>query len=173
MRPTDASTDRRAFLRLGVGVGAGIAGLSLTGCELNNPFTTASTPAAQAVRNLSPDAAAAVRVVARIRAVQAQVEALGTQFPRLAGKVAGLRALHEAHLAALAPAVPHGVDTTSAAPAVTAGSPATALGRLKVAEHRLHDEVVAAAGAVQSGPFARLLGTTAAGISQQLVVLAR
>jgi hypothetical protein len=170
MRPTDLRTDRRAFLLLGAGAGAAL----LTGCTLNNPFSSARTPAAEAVRDLSPDAAAAVATVTRIRGVQADLEAITAALPRVGHRLSGLTALHEAHLRVLEAAVPHGIDTgPTASPGPLPTAAKAAVVHVRAAEHTLHDQVLAAAEAARSGPFARLLGTVAAGISQQLVELDR
>jgi len=165
-----ASLSRRAALGLGLGVG--VAGLA--GCALNDPLRDHETPAARAVRDLSPDVAVAVQAVTLIRAAQSAVTATGAQHPALAPKVAGLLEAHRAHLAAVVDAVPDGVDTepsggaSYAVPAV----PAAALGQLVAAEHSLHDELVGLALRARSGPFARLLGAMAAALSQQLHGLA-
>lgn len=169
MRPTYRSPDRRAFLLLGAGASAAL----VSACTVNNPFRTERTPAARAVRDLSPDTATAVRAVTDIRGLQASLEAVVTAHPRLAGRLTSLRAMHQAHLGALEPAVPDGVDTTpKAAPAVppTATRALAGVGTWETA-HR--DRLVALAVAAESGPFARLLGSMSAAVSQQLVELGR
>ena len=161
---------RRAALGLGAGLGVGALG----GCALNNPLSEERTPAAKAVRDLAPDVAVAVRAVTLVRGAETATAATGEQHPGLAAKLSGLLETHRAHLAAVVDAVPDGVDTTPT-PATTYAvppAPAAALTQLAATEKTLHDELVGLALRAESGPFARLLGTMAAALSQQLKVLA-
>jgi hypothetical protein len=156
---------RRALL-------AGGTGLLVAGCAVQNPLGTEKTPAAEAVRELAPDVAIAVEAVTRIKAAAAAVAAATQADPALTGRVAGLVRLHDAHLAAVRDAVPDGVDTSATAtPAPAGGRPASALDRLLAAERGLHGQLTALALRAESGPFARLLGSMAAGVSQQLATL--
>ena len=170
MKPTYCSPDRRAFLLLGAGAGAAL----LSACTVNNPFRTERTPAAKAVQDLSPDVAAAVKAVTDLRARQADLAEVVGDFPGLTGRLAPLRSMHQAHLAVLEPAVPDGVDTSprpSLGPAPVNAAQALARTRTEETGHRalLVDLAVAA----ESGPFARLLGSMSAAVSQQLVELGR
>lgn len=149
-----------------------IAGASLalaSGCTLNNPFDSTKTPAVDAIDNLAPDVALAVTAVGALLEAEAQAQVLITSFPGLRGRVAGLVALHAAHLGALQEAVPSGVDP---APQASAPPPpstrAAALKQQHSAELVLHDRLVGLALRAQSGPFARLLGSMSAAIAQQL-----
>jgi hypothetical protein len=163
---------RRAAVGLGLGAGVTV----LSGCALNNPFGSESTPAARAVRNLAPDVAVAVEAATAIRRTASAVSATTARHPDLGGRLAGLTQAHAAHLDAVVRAVPDGVDTSSQAngPAyVVPPRPARALTRLTDTEAALHDNLVGLAIRAQSGPFARLLGAMAAAISQQLHELAR
>jgi hypothetical protein len=101
------------------------------------------------------------------------VTSTGERHPALAPRLAGLLATHRAHLHAVVDAVPDGVDTsaTGAAYAVPP-RPAAAVTRLTAAEQGLHDGLVGLAMRARSGPFARLLGSMAAAVSQQLHGLA-
>lgn len=157
-RPT-----RRAVLSGAAGV------VAVAGCSLNNPLSEERTPAARAVRDLDPDVAVAVEAVTLIRSARTAVEATGGRHVALAPRLAGLDALHSAHLDALVDAVPEGVDTSATGTpyAVPAGT-AAALARLTGAERSLHDGLLGLAVRARSGPFARLLGSMTAGISQQL-----
>lgn len=167
---TQGGLSRRTALGLGVGVG--LAGLA--GCALNNPLSTEKTPAAKAVRDLAPDVAVAVRAVTLIRGAESAATATGERHPALAPKLAGLLDAHRAHLAAVVDAVPDGVDTEppSGTPYAVPVAPPEALARLETTERALHDELVGLALRAQSGPFARLLGSMAASLSQQLHGLA-
>ena len=151
---------------------AGSAGVLVAGCSLNNPLSDEKTPAAQAVRELAPDVAIADEAVTRIEAAAAAVAATGSAHPALAGRLAGLTRLHAAHLAAVRDAVPDRVDVSPLTPpAPVPPAPAAALRSIRVAERTLHDQLIALALRAQSGLFARLLGSMAAGLSQQLAVL--
>lgn len=167
-----APVSRRAAV--GLGLGAGVAAVS--GCALNNPFTSEETPAAKAVRNLAPDVAVAVEAATAIRRTASAVTETVARHPDLATRLSGLTRAHTAHLDAVVRAVPDGVDTSSQAngPAyVVPAKPARALARLTGTETALHDTLVGLAIRAESGPFARLLGAMAAAISQQLHELAR
>lgn len=169
MEPSPTSAlSRRALLAGGVGIVA----VGAAGCSVNNPFSDEKTPAAEAVRDLAPDVAIAVEAVTRIEAAATAVAATESAQPSLAQRLTGLHRLHQAHLAAVRDAVPDRVDTAAtAAPAPVPPKPAVALARLVVTERTLHAQLTALALRAESGPFARLLGSMAAGISQQLAVL--
>lgn len=170
MSPTEHYPDRRTFLALGAGVGAAL----LTGCSLNNPFDNEKTPAAEAVQDLPPDVATAVQAVALIRTVQANLEATRQAYPGLQKSLAGLTELHAAHLGSLQDAVPDGVDTAPASePRSVPGTRSGALGQVEVDERALRSALVGLAVRVESGTFARLLGSIAAGVSQHLEALRR
>lgn len=140
-----------------------------TGCAVNNPFSDEKTPAAEAVRELAPDVAVAVEAVTRIEVAAAAVAATTEAHPALATRLAGLTGLHDAHLTAVRDAVPDRVDVSPATPpAPVPPKPAVALARLVAAERTLHGQLTALALRAESGPFARLLGSMAAGVSQQL-----
>jgi len=157
---------RRAALGVGV---LGVVG----GCALNNPLSEESTPAARAARDLEPDVTVAVEAVTLVRGAQAAARATGERHPQLAPRIAGLTAMHAAHLAALVDAVPDGVDTSRAGAAyVVPAGPARALAGLAAAERALHDGLLGLALRARSGAFARLLGSMAAAGSQQLHGLA-
>ena len=172
MKPTDAGPARRTVLVAGVGAGAAL----LSGCALNNPFSSGRTPAAEAVRDLAPDVGVAVQAVALITAAQRELDALVEARPALGASLAPLAETYRAHAAALTGAVPDGVDATGtptpepkAGPTLGAGSRATALRTAAT----LHAQLTGFALRAESGAFARLLGSMAAGLSQQLVVLGR
>lgn len=156
-------------------MGTGAAAALLTGCSLNNPFRAASSePTGQgAVSGTDPDVALAVQAIGLIRATSAAAAARISAFPALSSRLGDLVALHQAHAAALSRAVPHGSSTTTKTPPpAPAGSRHAALVAQASAEAALRDELVALAVRAESGPFARLLGTMAAGISQRLPGLA-
>lgn len=166
----DTGWNRRAALRLGAGVAAVAA---LAACSVNNPLTDEDTPASEAVRDLEPDVGVAVEAVALVRTAQAAASGTAARHTALAPRLAGLLAAHQAHLDALVDAVPDGVDTSTTGAAYDVPvRPSLALTRLADAERTLHDGLVGLAMRAQSGTFARLLGSIAAAVSQQLAVLA-
>jgi hypothetical protein len=165
-----ALTSRRAALGLGLGA---VAGAALGGCALNNPLSEEKTPAARAVRDLAPDVAVAVEAVTLLRGAETAVTSTSQQHPDLAPRLADLLALHRAHLDAVVRAVPKRVDTTGTGPAYAVPpGPARALAQLHGSEQSLHDGLIGLAVRAQSGPFARLLGSMAAAVSQRLTGLA-
>lgn len=169
VRPSGPATPGRRAVLVGA---AGGAGLLLTGCELNNPFSTEKTPAAEAVQDLAPDVALAVTAVGLILTTQARITAATTAYPGLAPRLSGLVDMHVAHLEALQDAVPEGVDPAPSTP-VPAPPPtrAAALTEQAGAEKVLHDRLIGLALRAESGPFARLLGSMAAAVSQRSVEL--
>ncbi|WP_123226201.1 hypothetical protein [Nocardioides marmoriginsengisoli] len=170
MSPTPPHPDRRAFLLLGAGAAAAL----VTGCGLNNPFDTSTTPAAEAVRNLAPDVAAAVTAVGRLRTNQANLDAARAAHPALTKRLSGLTDLYRAHLEALVAAVPDGVDTTPAtAPRPVPAGRAAALALVGKDAAAVQVGLVDLAVQARSGPFARLLGSMSAGLAQQVVLLQR
>jgi len=171
---TRSGSFRGLSRRSALGLGIAVVGVSAGGCAVNNPLTEERTPAARATRDLDPDVAVAVAGVTLVRGALAAVTATGQSHPALGGRLAGLVAMHQAHLSALVDAVPHGVDTSATGPAyVVPPRPAAALAGVGTVEHSVHDGLVGLAMRAQSGPFARLLGSMAAAVSQQLQVLGR
>lgn len=148
--------------------------MPLAGCALNNPLDRRRTLAAEAVPALAPDVGVAVEAVARIRAVEATLSATTQRHTGMTAALAGLAAMHTAHLEALMEAVPDRVDTSGTqAPATVPEAPGAARRAVVLAERGLHDELAELALRAQSGLFARLLAAMVAGISQQLFVLDR
>lgn len=146
---------------------------ALSGCDLNNPLTEEEAPAAEAVRELDADVAVAVEAVTLVRTAQSAVSRTGEVHPALTGRLAGLVATHQAHLDALVDAVPEGVDTTApGAPYDVPTRRRAAVAGVAAAETTLHDGLTGLALRARSGPFARLLGSMAAAVSQQVRVLA-
>lgn len=174
-RPKDEATgggartlDRRTVLL------AGAVGVTLSGCSLNNPFSSEKTPASEAVRDLAPDVAVAVEGVTLLLAAGATLAATTAAHPALTTPLAGLVAAHRAHVEALTAAVPERVDVTAAPdPVVVPPSRGAALAAVRTTEATLQDKLVGLALRAESGPFARLLGTMSAAVSQQLAVLGR
>lgn len=156
--------------RRGLLLAAAGASIAVTaGCSLRNPFETSRTPAVEAVEDLAPDVALAVTAVAALLEANARAQLLIAEFPAAGEAVTGLITLHTAHLKALTDAVPDSVDPApQTAPPSPAGTRAAALKQQQRAERSLHDELLRLALLAESGPFARLLGSMAAAISQHL-----
>jgi hypothetical protein len=149
-------------------VTAALAGTSA--CSVNNPFSSAETPAREAVRDLAPDVAVAVEAVTAIRATERLVEAVVRRHPRLRGRFQGLLDMHAAHLRRLVDAVPQRVDPSGAEhPPPVLGDREAAHEQVLDGEQRLHDRLAGLAMRAESGAFARLLGAVAASISQHAV----
>lgn len=159
---------RRAVLLSGAAV------VTLTGCSLNNPFSTEQIPATEAVRDLAPDVAVAIEAVTLLVAAASALAATTAAYPALAGRLASLAAAHQAHLDALTAAVPDRVDVSAdPAPYEVPASRSAALASVRTSEAVLQDRLVALALRAESGAFARLLGSMSAAVAQRLVVLAR
>lgn len=167
-RPAEQALTRRGVLGLGLGAGA----VLVSGCSLNNPFSAEETPLEEALPDLAPDVALAVRAVVAIRETADLVSSTGRRHPRLVTGLGGLARMHQAHLEALMDAVPERVDLPpSSPPAGVAVRPPIARRRVLAREQRLHDELTVFALEAESGQFARLLGAAAASVSQHLAVL--
>jgi hypothetical protein len=176
MRPTESPPEpgpstlgRRGLLA--AGAGAAIAAVS--GCSLNNPFDPAKTPAAEATPGLAPDVALAVTAVELLLRAEAGAKAAVAAHPGLAPTLGGLVTVHRTHVDALIAAVPAGVDVKPQTAAAQASRPRAALRAQQAIETDLRNQLVALAVRARSGPFARLLGTMAAGTSQRIAELPR
>lgn len=119
------------------------------------------TPTAPAV---DADSALVTEVAGAIAAVGALATATGAAVPALARIGTHLARIHEAHVDRLGGAEP--VEP----PAVPAAR-ATALQRLMLAEARLQDRLVEAAGQAGSGGLAQVLASMAAALAQQRAAL--
>jgi hypothetical protein len=170
---THPDENARFSRRAALGLGAGGVAVVLSGCALNNPLSNDKTPAAEAVRDMTPDVAVAVEAATLVRSAEAAVTSTGDAHPALAARLAGLLATHRAHLDAVVDAVPDGVDTSASGGAyVVPARPARALEQLTATERSVHDGLVGLAMRAESGAFARLLGSMTAAVSQQLGALA-
>lgn len=168
MRTSPPVVRRRLVLAGGAAVTAAVA---LSGCSLNNPFTTESTPPEEAIDRLDPDIALAVQAVAAIEVALRLVEATGRRHPQVAAELQGLVAMHRAHRAALVEAVPEDVDLQAGAqPAQVAARPKVARQRVVAAEGTLRNQLRGFALRAQSGAFARLLASMTASIAQHELV---
>ncbi|GAB3082716.1 hypothetical protein GCM10027215_26930 [Nocardioides zeae] len=133
----------------------------------------------------SADVARVDEALAAIGTARTQAAAAGTTHATLAPALAPLLAVHDAHLDLLADAsgaddptdgTPSATtDTTGPAgtPADPVLDPAAALAAVRTTETTLAGTLTDLAVAADSGPLARTLAAMAAGVDQQLLLLAR
>jgi hypothetical protein len=160
---------RRGVMVAGLGL---VGGLAAAGCSVDTP---ASRPDASPKPGpLTPDVAVATEALAAVRAAAAAVRATTTHYPATRPDLAGLAALHQAHVRALINAVPSRASTSSTPPAYAVPRRRdVALTRLTGTEQRLHDTLGALALRAQSGDFARLLASMGTAVTLHLTELAR
>jgi hypothetical protein len=166
---------------------AALTGAVLTGCTGTQPSAgprpTPRSPGSPATGRPAdaPDVRLAATVLGAEQMMLARVLATIHRHPGLAGRLAGARAAHRAHVALLAGAVPAGAGPTASPdgpsghppghPAVPASSTG-ALAALRRSEDRLARANRSSALAAESGAFARALGSMAAAAAQQVAHLA-
>lgn len=154
------------------GVAASLAAGTLGGCASGS--TSPRAGRRDATPEVSPDVAVAA---AALQAITRSANAVGRtarRHPRLKAALAGLAALHAAHLRLLQDAVPagHRRDTTAGpAPATVPHRPPAALAAVAHDEHDLRAQLEGLAVRARSGEFARLLAAMSAAVGQQLAVL--
>lgn len=182
MRPSPA---RPPFSRRAILGGAAIGSAALTsglaaGCSADlsdlDPRATPPTPTTTASLQepAATDRDADVRtldsVYAEVLSVAALVEAVSESHSRLQPLLAPALAMHHAHAEALVGAALE----TPRAPAPATRSPrrvGSALRSVRTTEEALQTRLFDAAVAARSGTFARLLGSMAAAVGQQLAAL--
>ncbi len=148
-------------------VGAGLSGLALVGCETGTPDPGREAPTAPA--ELAPDVAVATRALAEITAVRTAVLSTLRRFPDSRSRLGALLAMHRAHEASLADAVPDRARPSSApTPYVVPRRREVAVARLTEREQQLHTTLDRLAVRAQSGDFARLLASMGAAVTQHL-----
>ncbi len=143
---------------------AGAGALVVAGCAVRAPHVElpgSSEP--------DPDVATATEAVTVIRAQIHAIRVTTRHHPALAGPLAGLLAMHRAHLVALERAVPR----SSSPPPPRTGpavphSEARALVALRTAERPTQTTLAGLAQRARSGDFARLLASMAAAVAQQV-----
>ena len=172
--PSDAPDERvsrRSVITIGL-AGLGLLGVqgALGGCSSD---TTQPKARASRAATVTPDVRTATAALAAVRATHAAVRATAQRFPAAAGSLAGLAAMHAAHERSLVDAVPE--QARKASPATPYAVPrrrTAALTRLQANEAHLHDTLQALADRAESGDFARLLASMAAGISVHRTIAA-
>ncbi len=151
---------RRAVLLVGVGGLAVLTGACAGGTI--DPGPGEPPP-------LAPDVSVAAAALAGIRDTSTAVSSTMARHRAIRSRLAPLLAMHRAHEASLADAVPDRAETsTSPAPYSVPGGRDAALRALAAREQQLHGDLDDLAVRAESGDFARLLASMGAGIGQQL-----
>lgn len=154
---------RRSVLAAGL---AGVGGLVLTACS-DDAEPGTRDPASPA--GLTPDVAVATQALTEIRAVREAVSATLARFPDSRPTIGPLVAMHRAHEATLADAVPDRArPSTAPAPYAVPARRERAVAKIAAREQRLHDTLDALALRSQSGQFARLLASMGTAVHQRL-----
>jgi len=147
---------------------AALAG-GLAGCRWgpadDDAPTPAGSPGAAPVDDDTEVAATALAATTRVVDLVARVAA---RHPGLAGPLADVTLMHQAHADLLAEA---GEASEEAAPQPVPGRSATALALVLTEERRLQATLAGAAGGAASGTFARALASMSAAVAQQRVRL--
>ena len=145
-------------------VAAGL--LALGGCTLDRGEPTPPGDQPTVLGDQDYDRRLVDEAAAEIAGALAMIEKIAARFDLVAGSLAPLVALHQAHLSAL------GVITPPEVSVPALGSDArTAMTRLGAAEKELQRELVAVAENARSGPLARVLAGMSAGVNQHVVAL--
>jgi len=152
----------RASRRTTVGFGL----LALGGCTLGSPGSPAPTDQPSVLSDEDYDQRLVDEAAAGIAGVLATIEKIAARFDLVAGSLAPLVALHQAHLSALGVITPPSVSVPS-----VSHDAATALVRLGTGEGKLQKQLAAAAGNARSGQLARVLAGMSAGVQQHLLAL--
>lgn len=173
--PEPSALSRRAVMAgVTAGVAAGLAAGTLGGCASGS--TSARASRRDATPEVSPDVAVAAAALQAITRTSGAVGRTARRHPQLKAGLAGLAALHAAHLRMLQDAVParHRRDATAGPPPATVPHhPPAALAAVAHAERDLRAQLEGFAVRARSGEFARLLAAMSAAVGQQLAVLPR
>lgn len=100
------------------------------------------------------------------------IETIVTAHPKVRSRVAGLTALHQAHLATFSglPGNKTPAPVPTKPPVAHPKNPEVAYRQIAVAEQRLQQSLAKAASEARSGALARLLAGMSASIGQHLAV---
>jgi hypothetical protein len=150
---------------------AGLTSVLATGCDVRNPLSKSAdgVPETAAV---SPDVTVAIQAVAVIRAAHSAATTTLQRHPALRPRLTALLDMHQAHLDALADAVPDASPATPGASRfVVPADPQVALHTIVVLETGAQSTITGLALRAQSGAFARLLASITAATAQRLVGL--
>jgi hypothetical protein len=153
-----ARTTRRTTVGFGL--------LALGGCTLDSSGSKTPTDLPSVLSDADYDRRLVDEAAAGIAGTLATIEKIAARFDLVAGSLAPLVALHQAHLSVLDVITPPSV----AVPSVGQDADA-ALARLGRLEAQLQQQLAAAAGNARSGQLARVLAGMSAGVQQHLLAL--
>jgi len=152
----------RATRRTTLGFGL----LALGGCTLDSPASPIPSDQPTVLSDQEYDQRLVDEAAAGIAGVLATIEKIAARFDLVAGSLAPLVALHQAHLSAL------GVISPPEATASALGTDATtALARLGTLEEKLQRLLAGTAENARSGQLARVVAGMSAGVQQHLLAL--
>ena len=144
----------------------GFALLALGGCTLDSPGSPTPTDQPSVLSDEDYDQRLVDEAAAGIAGALAAIEKIAARFDLVAGSLAPLVALHQAHLSALGVISPPDVTASALGADVT-----PALARLGTLEERLQRLLAATAENARSGQLARVLAGMSAGVQQHLLAL--
>lgn len=196
--PSRAPHGARLSRRAALASVAALAGGALVGCTPDRKQRPREAEPAPVEPKVDPDVAVAAEALANQERMIDLLTATGERHGRLVELLAPVVATHEAHAALLADAVPDeespatspspssdgqssagaatspspAPDSSEARLAAVAGNPVRALAQVAAAEQELTTATKRHAFRAQSGAFARILGSMAAGAAQHADVLA-
>lgn len=160
---------RRAALGLGA---LGIIGAELlAGCSSGRSPERSRVAATRPPEGLPPDVQIATRALEAVSATRLVVDETVRRFPATRPVLGGLRAMHAAHERVLVDAVPRRVERTPGAVLQVPDSRLVALRQVRASELGLRTSLQSLALQAESGEFARLLASMAAGVSVRLTEL--
>ena len=157
---TPTNTARRTLL------GAGL--LALGGCTLDSGPAQPSGSSSPQLTDSEYDQRLVDQVALGTARALSTIERMSARYHAVAGPLAPLVALHQAHLSAMGV-----VSPPSSAPVVLGADVKAALTRLRSLETELQRDLAAAAGNARSGQLARVLAGMSAGVAQHGVLLAK
>ena len=139
--------------------------LALGGCTFDSPGSPTQTGSPTALSDEDYDRRLIDEAALGIAGALAMIEEIAARFDLVAGSLAPLVAMHDAHLSTLGVITPPEV----AAPQV-GGQPRAALARLGSLEKALQLQLVAVAQNARSGQLARVFAGMSAGVHQHVLV---
>ncbi|MEV7428706.1 hypothetical protein AB0N29_03740 [Nocardioides sp. NPDC092400] len=167
--PSLPTASRRTVVGVAAVTLGPLVGGALAGCDadLDGLLPGGDQPgAASPAPDPDADEALVEEVVGEVAAQLSLVAAVRVRHPRLRPVLAGLEAVHVAHLEAL-----EGTQEGPSAPPTADAAAALALARRREIAHQRR--LAGAAVRADSGPLAQLLASMAAAVAQQLTVLPR
>ncbi len=163
--------DLRLTRRTALGA-AGLASVGVAAAACDDPAAAPSGRATVHSTEITPDVGLAVALVAGMQRSEALTTDVVRRFPLLRPALRPLLETQRAHLALLSDAVPAGAKPSSSVVVVPPTTDRVAArARVVRSTTARRDALNAAALDAESGPFARVLASMGAGLSQRLAVL--